>query len=49
MTTQLHLTYAIDDRRAPADEEQILLRNVELARQDARRARRASRIVRRRR
>ncbi len=42
MTTQLHLTYAIDDRRG-TDQDQVLLRNVELARQDARRARRASR------
>ena len=49
MTTQLHLTYAIDDRRAPADQDQVLLRNVELARQDARRARRASRSGSRRR
>jgi hypothetical protein len=49
MTTQLHPAYAIDDRRALADQEQVLLRNVELARQDARRARRASRVERRRR
>jgi hypothetical protein len=49
MTTQLHLTYGIADRRAHADQEQVLLRNVELARQDARRARRAARAGRRRR
>jgi hypothetical protein len=49
MTTQLHLTYAIDDRWTHADQDQVLLRNVELARQDARRARRAPRLGLRRR
>jgi hypothetical protein len=40
MTTQLHLAYGIVDGRAHSNQEQVLLRNVELARQDERRARR---------
>ena len=42
MTTQLHLAYGIVDARAHADQDQALLRNLQLARQDARRARRAA-------
>ena len=47
MTTQLHLTYGIAGARASTDQERVVLRNVELARQDARRARRAARHSRR--
>ncbi len=39
MTTQLHLAYGIVDSRAHAGPDRALLRTVELARQDERRAR----------
>lgn len=40
MNTQLALAFGIVDMRAHADQDQVLMRNVELARQDARRSRR---------
>lgn len=43
MNTQLHLAYGIVDMRARSDQDQALLRDVALARQDARRARRSGR------
>jgi hypothetical protein len=43
MTTQLHLAYGIVDMRAHAGPDRALLRSVQLARQDERRARRARR------
>lgn len=43
MTTQLHLAYSLVDARAYSAEDRALLRNVELARSDERRARRAAR------
>jgi hypothetical protein len=49
MTTQLHLAYGIVDGRAWADQDRALLRTVELARQDDRRARRTQRALARRR
>lgn len=49
MSTQLHLAYGIVDGRAWADQDRALLRTVELARQDDRRARRARRTLVRRR
>jgi hypothetical protein len=43
MTTELHLANGIVDMRAHADQDQALLRDVQLARQDQRRARRSER------
>lgn len=43
MTTQLHLAFGIVDMRAHTDQDSALLRDVQLARQDARRERRALR------
>jgi hypothetical protein len=43
MTTQLHLAYGIVDARGHADQDPALLRNLQLARQDERRARREQR------
>jgi hypothetical protein len=40
MTSELHLAYGIVEGRAHSDQDQALLRDVELARQDRRRARR---------
>lgn len=40
MNTQLHLAYGIVDARAHSDQDRAQLRNVVLARQDARRSRR---------
>ena len=40
MNTQLHLAYGIVEARAHSDQDRVLLRNVVLARQDARRSRR---------
>lgn len=44
MNTQLHLAYGIVDGRAYSDQDRALLRNVELARQDARQTRRSLRL-----
>lgn len=43
MNTQLHLAYGIVQGRAHSDQDRALLRTVELALQDERRARRAQR------
>jgi hypothetical protein len=43
MNTQLHLAYGIVAARAHSDQDPALLRTVELARQDERRARRSQR------
>lgn len=43
MTTQLHVAYSLVASRAHSDEDRALLRDVEIARQDQRRARRAAR------
>jgi hypothetical protein len=45
MTTQLHLANGIVDGRAWSDQDRALLRTLELARQDDRRARRAQRAL----
>ena len=45
MTTQLHLAYGIVEGRAHHDVDQALMRDVALARKDARRARRARRAT----
>ena len=43
MTTQLHLALSLVDTRARSAEDRALLRNVEIARSEERRARRAAR------
>lgn len=43
MSTQLHIAYGIVDGRIRSTEDPALLRTVELARQDQRRAKRAAR------
>ena len=43
MTTQLHLALGLVEGRAWSDQDQAILREVELAREDARRARRTRR------
>ncbi|WP_457206957.1 hypothetical protein [Nocardioides sp. P5_C9_2] len=43
MSTQLHLANGIVDGRIHSDEDPALRRNVQLARQEQRRARRAAR------
>ena len=43
MTTQLHLALSLVDSRARSTEDRALLRNVEIARLEERRARRAAR------
>ncbi|WP_374455001.1 hypothetical protein [Nocardioides sp.] len=43
MTTQLHLAYSLVDARARSAEDRALLRTVEIARREERRARRAAR------
>ena len=43
MTTQLHLALGLIEGRVWSDQDQAILRDVELARQDARRARRTRR------
>lgn len=43
MNTQLHLAYGIVRGRAYSDQDRAMLRDVELARQDERRARRMKR------
>lgn len=43
MTTQLHLAFSLVDARARSAEDRALLRNVEIARSEERRARRAAR------
>jgi len=43
MTTQLHLANSLVTSRAHSDEDRAMLRNVEIARSDERRARRAAR------
>ena len=45
MTTQLHLALSLVDSRARSTEDRALLRNVEIARREERRARRAARRV----
>jgi hypothetical protein len=45
MTPQLHLALSLVDSRARSDEDRALLRNVEIARREERRARRAARRV----
>ena len=45
MTTQLHLALSLVDARARSTEDRALLRNVEIARREERRARRAARRV----
>jgi hypothetical protein len=45
MTTQLHLAFSLVDARAHAAEDRALLRDVEIARREERRARRAARRV----
>lgn len=45
MTTQLHLANRLVHARAHSAEDRALLRNVELARSEERRARRAARRV----
>jgi len=45
MTTQLHLALSLVDSRARSTEDRALLRNVEIARSEERRARRAARRV----
>lgn len=45
MTTQLHLAFRLVDARAHSAEDRALLRNVEIARREERRARRAARRV----
>ena len=44
MTTQLHLALGLVEGRAWSDQDQAILREVELAREDARRARRTRRL-----
>ena len=46
MNTQLHLALGIMEGRAWSDQDQAILRDVELARQSARRERRAARRAR---
>ena len=48
MSTQLHLAYGIVDGRAWTAQDRALLRTLELARQDSRRARRRQRAEARR-
>ncbi|SED11518.1 hypothetical protein SAMN04489844_3704 [Nocardioides exalbidus] len=43
MNPQLHLALRLVDARAHSDEDRALLRDVEIARSDERRARRAAR------
>jgi hypothetical protein len=43
MTTQLHVAFSLVDSRAHSAEDRVLLRNVEIARREERRARRAAR------
>ncbi|MDZ5662113.1 hypothetical protein SFC79_10095 [Nocardioides sp. S-58] len=43
MTTQVHLALSLVDARARSAEDRALLRDVELARREERRARRAAR------
>ena len=43
MTTQLHLANSLVTSRARSNEDRVLLRNVEIARSEERRARRAAR------
>ena len=43
MTTQLHLAFSLVDARAHSVEDRALLRDVEIARREERRARRAAR------
>jgi hypothetical protein len=43
MNPQLHLAISLVDARARSSEDRALLRNVEIARREERRARRASR------
>ncbi|HEU4337821.1 MAG TPA: hypothetical protein VFR45_10940 [Nocardioides sp.] len=43
MTTQLHLALSLVDSRARSTEDRALLRNVEIARLEERRTRRAAR------
>lgn len=45
MTTQLHLAFSLVDARAHSAEDRALLRDVEIARREERRARRAARRV----
>ena len=45
MTTQLHLAFSLVDARVHSAEDRALLRNVEIARREERRARRAARRV----
>jgi hypothetical protein len=45
MTAQLHLAFSLVDARAHSEEDRALLRNVEIARREERRARRAARRV----
>ena len=45
MTTQLHLANSLVHARAYSAEDRALLRNVEIARREERRARRAARRV----
>ncbi len=47
MTTQLHLALGLVEGRAWSDQDQAILREVELAREDARRARRTRRLFQR--
>jgi hypothetical protein len=47
MTTQLHLANSLVHARAHSGEDRALLRNVEIARSEERRARRAARRARR--
>ena len=45
MTTQLHLAFSLVDARAHSAEDRALLRDVEIARREERRARRAERLA----
>ena len=45
MTTQLHLALSLVDSRARSTEDRALLRNVEIARLEERRTRRAARRI----
>ena len=45
MTTQLHLALSLVDSRARSTEDRAVLRNVEIALREERRARRAARRV----
>ena len=47
MTTQLHLAFSLVDARAHSVEDRALLRDVEIARSEERRARRAARRTKR--